>query len=134
MKQWTWAGAFGGLAGAVVWLHSIGALPAGFLYWAVIVVMIMALSYGISWGVTEAIKRQRIPKPWDTNGNKKRIYRLAMIWAALPAASAAAGIALTHDVPPWYWLMTPWVVGLLAVSSPWVWRLVFEVLWPRGEQ
>ena len=131
MKQWTLAGALASIGGGIVWLHSIGALPAGFLYWAVIVTLLIVLSYGVSWGITEARKRLCIPRPWDSPENRRVIYRTAMLWAALPAGSAAAGIGLTHDVPVWGWFIVPWLVALLAVSSPWVWTLVFEVWWPR---
>lgn len=131
MNQWTLAGVLASIGGAVVWLHSVGALPAGFLYWSVVTLLIIVLTYGVSWGLTEARKRLCIPRPWDSPENQRRIYRTAMLTAALPSGSAAIGIGLTHPVPMWGWFIVPWLVLLLAVSSPWVWRLVFEVWWPR---
>lgn len=127
------AGLLGMLGAAVAWLHSTGALPAGLLFWLVIGALIGVLSYGVSWGVTEARKRLCIPKPWSSDANRRAIYRTAMLWAALPAGSAAVGIGLSQDVPVWGWFVVPWLVLLFAVSSPWAWRLVFEVLLPWGK-
>lgn len=132
MKQWTWlGGALAVLGSTIGWLHSVGELPAGFLYWSIIAMLGFLLTYGVSWSVTQVHKRQNIPKPWDTNGNKKRIERTAIAWAFLPSASFVLGIALTHDVPRWYWLVAPWVVILLSSSSSWLWWVIFEIFLPR---
>lgn len=125
------SGSIGAAAGAIVWLHSIGALPADFLFWSIVTLLLVVQNYGISWGVTEAIKRQHIPRPWTTPERRKRIYRLAMVWAALPSTSAAIGIYLTQTPPIWYAFITPWVIVFLAATSPGLWSLTFERLLPR---
>lgn len=127
------AGVLGMIGAAVAWLHSIGALPAGILYWLIIGALVLALSYGVSWSVTEAIKRRWIPRPWSSPDSRRSIHRTAMIWAALPAGSVAVGIGLSQDVPVWGWFVVPWLVLLFAATSPWAWRLVFEVLLGCGK-
>lgn len=132
MKEWAWLGGSVGGAGAmIVWLHSVGALPADFLYWAIVVALALILSYIISWGTTEAMKHLFIPRPWHSEENRRKIYAHAMFWAFAPATSAAAGIGLTHEVPIWYWFIAPWIAMVPTVSSSKLWSFVFERLLPK---
>lgn len=107
-----------------------------FLILAALVLFFMCASYGVSWGATEAYKRlYHHPKRWREQGVKRKIYRCALYSGAGTMLMCGSFFLLAEQlsntekfVAGTFWLLACVFVGL---SSPLVWRFVFENLMPR---
>lgn len=114
---------------ALGWAIEIAVLGSIFLLFAII-------SYGVSWGATEAYKRlYHHPKRWKEEAVKRKIYRCAIWSGGLTMLSCGTFLlladALTTEeriVVGVFWILACAFVGL---SSPHLWRWTFDKLLPR---
>jgi hypothetical protein len=101
-----------------------------------IVLFFAAISYGISWTITEAYKRLYLhQKDWGKENVKRKIYRCA-IWSAGFTMLACGSLFLLAEEVPVKWQIVVGVFWTLACvlvgfSSPIVWKWTFETLLPR---
>lgn len=101
-----------------------------------VVLTFAAISYGISWGATQAYKMLYLKHgTWHQEAVKRKIYRVAVWAAGLIMLACGSFFLLAGDLTTQekivvgvFWLLACAFVGL---SSPLVWRFVFENLMPR---
>lgn len=113
-----------------------GLITDEFLILAALVLFFVCLSYVVSWGGTQAYKvLYHKPANWNKEPVKRKIYRCALYSGAgtmlLCGSFFLLADNLTTDekiVVGVFWLLACAFVGL---SSPLVWRFVFENLMPR---
>jgi hypothetical protein len=101
-----------------------------------IILFFAAVSYGVSWGATEAYKRlYHHQKRWKEEGVKRKIYRCALYSGAGTMFLCGSFFLLAEDltrnekiVVGVFWLLACAFVGL---TSPLVWRWTFDKVLPR---
>lgn len=107
-----------------------------FLILTGIVLFFAAISYGISWGATEAYKRlYHHQKRWKEEAVKRKIYRCAIWSGGLTMLTCGSLFLLAETltskeqvVVGIFWSLASAFVGL---SSPFLWRWTFDKLLPR---
>lgn len=134
-KSLTIGGAFTALVVGIIYQYSELITPE-FLLLAALVLFFVFVSYGVSWGATEAYKRlYHHPKRWKEEGVKRKIYRCALYSGSFSMGACGSIFVLVEDmtraeqiVIGVFWLLACAFVGL---SSPLVWRWTFDKVLPR---
>ncbi len=101
-----------------------------------IVLVFTAVSYGVSWGATEAYKRlYHNRKTWAAESVKRKIYRCALYSGAGTMLLCGSFFLLADDltnkerlIVGVFWLLACLFIGF---TSPLVWRWTFDKLLPR---
>jgi hypothetical protein len=107
-----------------------------FLLLAALVLFFMCVSYGVSWGATQAYKvLYHKRSTWNKDTIKRKIYRCALYNGAGTMLLCGSFFLLADDLTTQekivvgiFWLLACAFVGL---SSPLVWRWTFDKLLPR---
>jgi len=137
-KSLTIGGALTALAVGIIYQYGEMITP-DFLLLSALVVAFVLISYGLSWGATQAYKVLYLNrKTWHKEPIKRKIYRCAIWSASLTMLAFGSAFLLAEDltvqervIVSVFWLIACAVVGL---SSPLVWTFVFNNLMPRLKQ
>lgn len=110
-----------------------------FLLLAALVLGAMIASYGVSWCATQAYKVLYFkPSDWKKDTVKRKIYRCAMYSGAGTMLLCGSFFLLADGLSNQEKLVVGifWTLGCIFVglSSPLVWRFVFDNLMPRFKQ
>ena len=135
IKSLTISGALTALVVGIIYQYG-ELITAEFLLFTAVILFFVFLSYGISWGLTEAYKRlYHHPKRWKEESVKRKIYRCALYSGAGSMLLCGSFFLLAEEltnseilVVGIFWLMACLFVGL---TSPLVWRWTFDKLVPR---
>lgn len=122
------------IGATITYLRATHVITQTALLWILICVGVALMQYALSFGCTQLYKVKAVPTlagmtPKDERGWRQRIYLFAVVTALIPGYSG--GVLLLLTTPDWrhgvvYCVF--WGMGstAIAMSSPWVWSLIFE--------
>lgn len=133
-KSLTIGGAFTAVIAGVIYKYG-ELITDGFLLLTALVLTLITVSYGVSWGATQAYKvLYHNRKTWTHENVKRKIYRCALYSGAGSMALCGSVFLLAgFDTQQLIVFSVFWTIGCLFVgfSSPLVWRWTFDKLLPR---
>jgi hypothetical protein len=131
----TLGGLIAALTPLAMWAYQSGVVTTAGIRYAMLIAGLSLLSLVISWGATEAYKRLFVLESWSSPTGKRRIYACALLTGA--GAMLLCGVVFlvlvefTWQTATLIGVMWTLVSIALGVSSPFVWKLAFELLLPR---
>jgi hypothetical protein len=134
-KSLTIGGAFTALIAGIIYQYSELVTPE-FLLLAALILFFVFLSYGVSWGATQAYKvLYHNRTTWKQEKVRRKIYRCALYSGAGTMLLCGSFFLLADDltnqekaVVGVFWLLACLFIGF---TSPLVWRWAFGKLLPR---